>query len=233
MAQFLDFLLACGLPPVREEMLAYCRRWRLDQTLAEYAAVCRIQSQRLSPWQQLERVLKYGEERNGRERTWTSFAMELTPVELAEADKGPTLRGAFNSPFWPHVLVSTSIGAEGLDFHLYCRRVLHYALPKNCIALEQRNGRVNRRDCLATRMAWAEARGEAPDWKAFSRQEPSPDSSGILPHWYTRGDDLEEIFLCYPPGISSDLEELQALLDQRTAYQAHLDFSLSPFCRER
>src|SRR5690606_33415214 len=27
---------------------------------------------------------------------------------------------AFNSPFWPFVLTSTSVGQEGLDFHLWC-----------------------------------------------------------------------------------------------------------------
>lgn len=27
------------------------------------------------------------------------------------------VRHAFNSPFWPHVLITTSVGQEGLDFH--------------------------------------------------------------------------------------------------------------------
>lgn len=32
---------------------------------------------------------------------------------------------AFNSPFWPFVLTTTSIGQEGLDFHLYSHAVVH------------------------------------------------------------------------------------------------------------
>jgi hypothetical protein len=54
------------------------------------------------------------------------------------------LRGAFNSPFWPFVLASTSVGQEGLDFHNYCHAVVHWNLPTNPVDLEQREGRVHR-----------------------------------------------------------------------------------------
>ena len=33
------------------------------------------------------------------------------------------VRDAFNSPFRPFVLNSTSIGQEGLDFHWYCSQM--------------------------------------------------------------------------------------------------------------
>ena len=65
------------------------------------------------------------------------------------------VRRAFNSPFWPFVLATTSVGQEGLDFHLYCRDVMHWNLPSNPVDLEQREGRVNRRDCLAVRQSIA------------------------------------------------------------------------------
>ena len=51
---------------------------------------------------------------------------------------------AFNSPFWPFVLTSTSVGQEGLDFHLWCHAVVHWNLPANPVDLEQREGRVHR-----------------------------------------------------------------------------------------
>jgi hypothetical protein len=54
------------------------------------------------------------------------------------------IRQAFNSPFWPFVLASTSIGQEGLDFHQYCLNVFHWNLPSNPVDLEQREGRVHR-----------------------------------------------------------------------------------------
>ena len=54
------------------------------------------------------------------------------------------VRAAFNSPFHPFVLATTSVGQEGLDFHQYCHRVVHWNLPANPVDLEQREGRVHR-----------------------------------------------------------------------------------------
>ena len=61
------------------------------------------------------------------------------------------VRRAFQSPFFPFLLSTTSVGQEGLDFHWYCRRVMHWNLPTNPQDLEQREGRVNRYKCLAIR----------------------------------------------------------------------------------
>lgn len=65
------------------------------------------------------------------------------------------VRAAFNSPFWPFLLNSTSVGQEGLDFHWYCRRVVHWSLPSNPIDIEQREGRVNRYKSLLVRQRLA------------------------------------------------------------------------------
>jgi uncharacterized membrane protein YkvA (DUF1232 family) len=102
------------------------------------------------------------------------------------------VREAFNSPFWPFVLATTSVGQEGLDFHLYCRDVLHWNLPSNPVDLEQREGRINRRDCLAVRESIAR------DWPLAC---PAPsgveDAVGRNP-WPTlfdtiqRGDDVQK-----------------------------------------
>lgn len=64
--------------------------------------------------------------------------------EKHEVDRVEQVRAAFNSPFWPFVLTSTSVGQEGLDFHLYCHAVVHWNLPSNPVDLEQREGRVHR-----------------------------------------------------------------------------------------
>ena len=58
---------------------------------------------------------------------------------------------AFNSPFRPFVLATTSIGQEGLDMHRYCYDVYHWNLPANPVDLEQREGRVHRYKCYAIR----------------------------------------------------------------------------------
>lgn len=54
------------------------------------------------------------------------------------------VRDAFNSPFRPFVLATTSIGQEGLDFHPYCHAIVHWNLPTNPVDLEQREGRIHR-----------------------------------------------------------------------------------------
>jgi uncharacterized membrane protein YkvA (DUF1232 family) len=61
------------------------------------------------------------------------------------------MREAFNSPFWPFILATTSVGQEGLDFHLFCRDIMHWNLPSNPVDLEQREGRINRYDGLSIR----------------------------------------------------------------------------------
>jgi hypothetical protein len=55
-----------------------------------------------------------------------------------------SVRQAFNSPFPPFILASTSIGQEGLDFHCYCHAIYHWNLPSNPVDLEQREGRIHR-----------------------------------------------------------------------------------------
>ena len=79
------------------------------------------------------------------------------PAPEIEDDPGPVrpdeIRQSFNSPFWPHVLATTSVGQEGLDFHTWCSRVLHWDLPSNPLDLEQREGRVQRYGGLSVRRA--------------------------------------------------------------------------------
>src|SRR5665647_2507586 len=76
------------------------------------------------------------------------------------AQRKDSLRNAFNSPFRPFVLATTSIGQEGLDFHCYCRKIVHWNLPSNPIDLEQREGRINRYKCLAIRQNIAKKYGD-------------------------------------------------------------------------
>lgn len=68
----------------------------------------------------------------------------LPGQEDRAAQSERAVRQAFNSPFRPFVLVSTSRGQEGLDFHTWCHAVTHWNLPGNPVDLEQREGRVHR-----------------------------------------------------------------------------------------
>ncbi|SIS21993.1 helicase-related protein [Williamsia sterculiae] len=69
-------------------------------------------------------------------------------VRLANGEVKPETRqrlmAAFNSPFFPDVLVASSVMAEGVDLHTACRHVIHHDLDWNPATLEQRTGRLDR-----------------------------------------------------------------------------------------
>ena len=119
----------------------------------------------------------------------THFAAAFATGENEKADEKDTqrrdnLRLAFNSPFRPFVLVSTSIGQEGLDFHQYCRKVFHWNLPHNPVDLEQREGRIDRWRGLAVRQNVAERFPAARNWEdRFTAAEAVGDASGLIPNW--------------------------------------------------
>jgi hypothetical protein len=80
------------------------------------------------------------------------FALRYgTGKQADESARLPEIRVAFNSPFWPWVLATTSAGQEGIDFHWWCHSVVHWNIPPNPVDFEQREGRVNRYGGLAIR----------------------------------------------------------------------------------
>lgn len=121
------------------------------------------------------------------------FAVAFTKGDGKEkdADRKKSVRNSFNSPFRPFVLASTSIGQEGLDFHNYCRRIVHWNLPSNPIDLEQREGRINRFECLAIRQNVAKRYGNinfSKDiWKEMfleaQKVENNGEGSDLIPFW--------------------------------------------------
>ena len=108
-------------------------------------------------------------EANGRtvsidnQRVRARFAMRFGQERSEDGDqhfRADQVRRSFNSPFWPFVLVTTSVGQEGLDFHPYCHAVVHWNLPSNPVDLEQREGRVHRYKGHAVRKNLARTRAE-------------------------------------------------------------------------
>ena len=106
------------------------------------------------------------------------------------------LRRAFNSPFWPFVLTSTSVGQEDLDFHLYCHAIVHWDLLSNPIDLEQRESRVHRFKGHAVRRNQGSAMADAAwasiedPWEAMLGEAAArPDTeSELMPYWVYPGD---------------------------------------------
>jgi hypothetical protein len=76
-----------------------------------------------------------------------------------QAIKRSRLQHAFNTPFFPMVLVGNQQLQEGLNLHRQCRRVVHHDLRWNPADIEQRTGRVDRHGSLSQRL-WEASSGE-------------------------------------------------------------------------
>jgi ERCC4-related helicase len=81
------------------------------------------------------------------------FAMALANVQeatgMTKRDQRTRLMRAFNTPFFPDILVCSEVMGEGVDLHRYCRNVIHHDLAWNPSQIEQRTGRVDRLGCKA------------------------------------------------------------------------------------
>ena len=140
------------------------------------------------------------------------------------------VRQAFNSPFRPFILATTSIGQEGLDFHLYCHSVCHWNLPSNPVDLEQREGRVNRYKCHAIRRSVARDLGLAAliecnddPWQALFAAAESrrrPDQTELVPWWVYDGPGSVKIQRIVPMlPLSRETQRLPALKEALAAYR--------------
>ena len=143
------------------------------------------------------------------------------------------IRSAFNTPFWPHVLATTSVGQEGLDFHSWCDRLGHWDLCSSPVDLEQREGRVQRfggltvRQPLARKLgeqALAQARGQASSpWDIIARDADkafADDKTGLSPWWTMEGANLKRHLFALPQ--SRDIDRFAKLRTQRLLYRLAL-----------
>ncbi|MBQ4408000.1 MAG: DEAD/DEAH box helicase family protein [Bacteroidales bacterium] len=144
-----------------------------------------------------------------------------------------SIRKTFNSPFWPFVLASTSIGQEGLDFHLYCRKIMHWNLPTNPIDLEQREGRINRFKCLAIRQNLARKYADQVDftksadpWQQMfdaAYADKPQGVSDLIPFWCFGNNQeikIERLLACYP--FSRDESSYERLVKILSLYRLTL-----------
>lgn len=137
------------------------------------------------------------------------------------------IRNAFNSPFRPFVLITTSVGQEGLDFHLYSRKIVHWNLPHNPIDLEQREGRINRYMCHAIRQNVA-ANEVSYSWEEkfdTTREKYGTGFSEMVPYWCLPDDypyryQIERIVPMYP--FSQDKTKYDRLINVLALYRLTL-----------
>jgi len=141
------------------------------------------------------------------------------------------VQNAFNSPFWPMVLASTSIGQEGIDFHWWCHSLVHWNLPANPADFEQREGRVHRFKGHAVRKNVGTAHREealmsrmADPWTAaFAAAElrRPAEMNGLWPWWTYPGDSKIERWIPSFP-LSKDQQREIRLKRLRGLYRLAL-----------
>ena len=163
-------------------------------------------------------------------RCHVAMPFGLTPDKDEQRDgvreaRPDALRRAFNSPFRPFVLATTSIGQEGLDFHTYCDQIVHWDLPSSPVDLEQRDGRINRYGGLSIRKALVRNRSEqdlpseGSPWMILSRSLPEG-CDGMEPWWGTKGAEIRRtVFL---PPLAKQGPELDRLLASLSHYRLAL-----------
>ena len=140
----------------------------------------------------------------------------------------PEVRAAFNSPFWPFVLATTSVGQEGIDFHWWCHSIVHWNLPANPVDFEQREGRVDRykghairKNVAAAHGSAALAPGVADPWDAVfeaAATESDSDLGDLTPYWIYPGDaQLQRRIMTLP--LSRDVDRWARLQDSLALYR--------------
>jgi hypothetical protein len=159
-------------------------------------------------------ALRFGEERSD---------------DGTEITRAGQLREAFNSPFRPFVLATTSVGQEGLDFHTYCHAVVHWNLPSNPVDLEQREGRVHRykghavRKNLALKYGLSALDDIGDPWEQlFARGtgDRAAGTSDLVPFWIyplEGGASIERYVPALP--LSRDQARIEALRRSLAAYR--------------
>ncbi|WP_261858274.1 DEAD/DEAH box helicase [Photobacterium sanguinicancri] len=93
---------------------------------------------------------------------WRVLKGHTSPAAFAsgETSNRDSLQLSFNSPFYPNVLVATSVFQEGVNLHLQCNQVHHYGIAGSPGDHEQRVGRVDRLFSKVNRQFQNGERGE-------------------------------------------------------------------------
>ena len=166
-------------------------------------------------------------------RVRTVFALRFGHIRTDDGEhvSQDAVRAAFNSPFRPFVLASTSIGQEGLDFHPWCHRLIHWNLPGNPVDLEQREGRIHRYKGHAVRrnVAASHADDAFASWRAgddiwrlmfelADQAARAAEESDLVPHWIAPGDHRVERHVPQLP-YTTEIEAFDRLKRQLAAYR--------------
>ena len=237
-----------------QKVLRYCESGNLQAVLDEYVFQLRSQqaqgsvsvddlraiaddirlSLSIKPAQLLA---KYPDKSHDDLRMGVRFAVRYSNARTDDGDstRMPDVRRASNSPFWPFVLASTSVGQEGIDFHWWAHSVIHWNVPTNPVDFEQREGRVHRylghavrKNVAHTYNKSALQPGVTDPWqKLFDvatseiSTEPVEPRTEFAPHWIHPGPyKIERRLLDHP--LSRDVARTEHMLHGLAKYRLTL-----------
>lgn len=159
---------------------------------------------------------------------YSRFALRYSArSEDSDSARQTEVRDAFNSPFWPFIVTTTSAGQEGIDFHWWCSAVIHWNTPANPVDFEQREGRVHRfgghairRNVAARHRSSAVSSGRSDVWAGAydaARRESGP-LGDFAPYWVYDGDaKIERCLVPYP--LSRDITKIETLKRDLALYR--------------
>ncbi len=82
---------------------------------------------------------------------WKEFDNALPVYAYTASSRNEGVIKRFNSPFFPEVLVSTSVLQEGVNLQFFCNKIVHYGISWTAGDDEQRIGRIDRMLSLTER----------------------------------------------------------------------------------
>ncbi len=198
-----------------KQVIDYCVMGNLQAVLDEFAYMIdersngernveKIQKRMIESfidrnYQEIDTTESFGKEKKKKWRIRTHYAMPYGNIRMTDqaTNRANDVRLAFNSPFRPFVLASTSVGQEGLDFHWYCRKIMHWNIPSNPQDMEQREGRIDRYKSLFVRRNVAKFHPETYTWnEMFDLARTEAKDKGfceLVPYWSIPQDMLKSI----------------------------------------
>lgn len=171
-------------------------------------------------YQEIDTTESFGKEKKKKWRIRTHYAMPYGNIRMTDqaTNRANDVRLAFNSPFRPFVLASTSVGQEGLDFHWYCRKIMHWNISSNPQDMEQREGRIDRYKSLFVRRNVAKFHPETYTWnEMFDLARTEAKDKGfceLVPYWSIPQDMLKSI-------AETDREYIESIV---TLYPLSMDY---------
>ena len=198
-----------------KQVIDYCVMGNLQAVLDEFAYMIdersngernveKIQKRMIESfidrnYQEIDTTESFGKEKKKKWRIRTHYAMPYGNIRMTDqaTNRANDVRLAFNSPFRPFILASTSVGQEGLDFHWYCRKIMHWNISSNPQDMEQREGRIDRYKSLFVRRNVAKFHPETYTWnEMFDLARTEAKEKGfceLVPYWSIPQDMLKSI----------------------------------------